>query len=65
MTEQQSMEWDADVLMEHLNMAESRHMRMGRLVSYQLKYPDMTIKEFFAMASQELQDQDEQEEEDV
>ena len=51
MTEQQSLEWDADRLMEQLIMQESRHMQMSALVSYQLQYPDMTIRDFFAMAS--------------
>ncbi len=62
MTEQQSVQWDAEVLMEQLTMQHSRHMRMGALVDYQLEYPDMTIKDFFAMASKELRDQDEEEE---
>ena len=62
MTEQQ-VQWDADVLMEQLTMQHSRHMRMGALVEYQLQYPDMTIKDFFAMARQELDDQDEEEDE--
>ncbi len=62
MTEQQ-VKWDADVLMEQLTMQHSRHMRMGALVEYQLMYPDMTIKDFFAMARQELDDQDEEEDE--
>ena len=61
MTEQQSVQWDADTLMEQLTMQHSRHMRMGALVGYQLEYPDMTIKDFFAMAAQELRDQDEEE----
>ena len=61
MTEQQSVQWDADVLMEQLTMQHSRHMRMGALVDYQLEYPDMTIKDFFSMAAQELRDQDEEE----
>ena len=61
MTEQQSVQWDADVLMEQLTMQHSRHMRMGALVDYQLEYPDMTIKDFFGMAAQELRDQDEEE----
>ena len=59
MTEQQSLEWDADRLMEQLIMQESRHMQMGALVSYLLSYPDMTIRDFFRMASQELEDQEE------
>ena len=63
MTEQQSVKWDAEVLMEQLTMQHSRHMRMGALVDYQLEYPDMTIKDFFAMASKELRDQDEEEDE--
>ena len=33
---------------------------MGALVSYQLDYPDMTIRDFFAMASKELQEQEEE-----
>ena len=59
MTEQQSLEWDADRLMEQLIMQESRHMQMGALVSYQLQYPDMTIRDFFGMAAAELEDQEE------
>ena len=38
---------------------ESRHMQMGALVSYQPQYPDMTIRDFFTMASQELEEQEE------
>ncbi len=53
------LEMDARDVMEQIQMAESRHMQMGALVSYQLQYPDMTIREYFAMASQELQDQEE------
>ena len=59
MTDQQ-LEWDSDRVMEQIQMAESRHMRMGALVSYQLHYPHMTIKDFFRMASQELEDQEEE-----
>ena len=59
MTEQQSLEWDARDVMEQIHMAESRHMEMSALVSYQLQYPDMTIRDFFTMASQELEDQEE------
>ena len=55
MTEQQSLQWDADRVMEQLIMQESRHMQMGALVSFQLHYPDMTIRDFFAMASEELE----------
>ena len=60
MTEQQSLEWDADRLMEQLIMQESRHMQMGALVSYQLRYPDMTIRDFFSMAATELEEQEEE-----
>ena len=59
MTDQQSLEWDAMAVMEQIHMAESRHMQMGALCSYLLQYPDMTIREFFSMAHQELQDQEE------
>ena len=59
MTDKQSLQWDADRVMEQLIMQESRHMQMGALVSYQLQYPDMTIRNFFDMASQELEDQEE------
>ena len=59
MTEQQSLEWDANTVMEQILMAESRHMQMGALCSYLLQYPDMTIRDFFAMASQEIEDQEE------
>ena len=61
--EQQSnfnLQWDADALMEQIIMQESRHMQMGALVDYQLRYPDMTIRDFFAMASKELQEQEEE-----
>ena len=64
MTEQQSLQWDADALMEQLIMQHSRHMQMPALVDYQLMYPDMTIREFFEMARQELDDQDEDDYED-
>ena len=53
------LEMDARDVMEQIQMAESRHMQMGALVSYMLQYPDMTIKDFFRMASQELEDQEE------
>ena len=56
------IEMDATDVMEQIQMAESRHMQMGALVSYQLQYPDMTIRDFFAMASQELEEQREEEE---
>ena len=55
-----NLQWDAATVMELINMAESRHMRMGALCSYLLQYPDMTIREFFTMASQEIRDQEEE-----
>ena len=60
MTETESLQWDADALMEQLIMQESRHMQMGALVSYQLDYPDMTIKDFFTMAAAEVREQEEE-----
>ena len=53
------LEYDAMAVMEQIHMAESRHMKMGALVSYQLRYPDMTIRDFFTMASKELEEQEE------
>ena len=60
MEQTKSLQWDADRVMEQLIMQESRHMQMGALVSYQLRYPDMTIRDFFAMASKELEEQEEE-----
>ena len=60
MTDQQSLEWDADAVMEQLIMQESRHMQMGALVSHQLHYPDMTIRDFFSMVAKELEEQEEE-----
>ena len=60
MTEQQSLECDARDVMEQIQMAESRHMQMGALCSYLLQYPDMTIRDFFTMASEELEEQEEE-----
>ena len=60
MTEAESLQWDADRLMEQIIMRESRHMQMSALVSYQLQYPDMTIRDFFAMASKELEEEEEE-----
>ena len=60
MTDQQSLEADADVVMEQLIMQESRHMQMGALVDHQLHYPDMTIREFFTMVARELHEQEEE-----
>ena len=54
-----NLESNAMAVMEQIHIAESRHMQMCALVSYQLQYPDMTIRDFFAMASQELEDQEE------
>ena len=59
MTEAESLQWDAERVMEQIHMAESRHMQMGALVSYQLQYPDMTIREYFSMAAKELEEQEE------
>ena len=58
----QKLEWDADAVMEQIQMQESSHRRMSALVEYQLEYPDMTIREFFAMASED-EDEDEEGEE--
>ena len=60
MTEAESLQWDANTVMEQIHMAESRHMQMGALVSSMLQYPDMTIREFFAMASEEIREQEEE-----
>ena len=53
------IEMDARDVMEQIHMAESRHMQLGALVSYQLQYPDMTIRDFFGMAATELEEQEE------
>ena len=55
-----NLEYDAMAVMEQIHMAESRHMQMGALVSYLLQYPDMTIRDFFGMASQEIEDVEEE-----
>ena len=60
MTEAESLQWDAERVMEQIHMAESRHMQMGALCSYLLQYPDMTIRDFFAMAAAELEEQEEE-----
>ena len=60
MNEQKSLQWDADRVMEQIIMQHSRHMQLPSLVEYQLEYPDMTIRDFFRMASQELEDQEEE-----
>ena len=54
-----NLESDARDVMEQLHMAESRHMQLGALVSYQLQYPDMTIRDFFGMAAADLEEQEE------
>ena len=54
-----TLESDARDVMEQIQMAESRHMQMGALCSYLLQYPDMTIRDFFAMAAADLEDQEE------
>ena len=55
-----SLEFDAMAVMEQIHMAESRHMQMGALCSYLLQYPDMTIRDFFKMASDEIREQEEE-----
>ena len=55
-----NLESNAMAVMEQIHMAESRHMQLGALVSYQLQYPDMTIRDFFAMASEEIREQEEE-----
>ena len=54
------LESDAMAVMEQIHMAESRHMQLGALVSYQLRHPDMTIRDFFRMAAKELEEQEEE-----
>ena len=63
LTEEQktnSLKWDADAVMEQIQMQESSHMRMSALVEYQLQYPNMTIRNFFAMASEEIREEQEE-----
>ena len=55
-----NLDYDAMVVMEQIHMAESRHMQMGALCSYLLQYPDMTIRDFFAMASEEIREEEEE-----
>ena len=55
-----NLESDAMAVMEQIQMAESRHMQMGALCSYLLQYPDMTIREFFLMASEEIREEQEE-----
>ena len=54
------LEYDANTVMEQIQMAESRHMQMGALCSYLLQYPDMTIRDFFKMASDEIREEQEE-----
>ena len=54
------LEMDARDVMEQIQMAESRHMQLGALCSYLLQYPDMTIRDFFAMASKEIREEEEE-----
>ena len=54
------IEMDARDVMEQIHMQESRHMEMSALVSYQLHYPDMTIRDFFDMAARDLEEQEEE-----
>ena len=60
MTDQQSLEADADAVMEQLIMQESRHMQMSALVEHQLMYPDKTIRDFFTTVAKELHEQEEE-----
>ena len=55
-----NLECDARDVMEQIQIAESRHMQMGALCSYLLQYPDMTIRDFFAMASEEIREEQEE-----
>ena len=54
-----NLESNAMAVMEQIPIGESRHMQMGALVSYQLQYPDMTIRDFFGMAAADLEEQEE------
>ena len=54
------LEIQSNNVMEQIHMQESRHMQMSALVSYQLQYPDMTIRDFFAMANEELEEQEDE-----
>tara|TARA_R100000231_G_scaffold108557_1_gene80366 strand:+ start:276 stop:458 length:183 start_codon:yes stop_codon:yes gene_type:complete len=55
------LEMDARDVIEQIQMAESRHMQLGALISYQLERPDMTIRDFFSMKAAELEEQEEDE----
>ena len=54
------LEYDSMAVMEQIQMAESRHMQMGALCSYLLEYPDMKIRDFFKMASDEIREEQEE-----
>ena len=60
MTEAESLQWDANTVMEQIQMAESRHMQMGALCAYLLQYPDMTIRDFFTMSAKEIREEEEE-----
>ena len=60
MSNLESLQWDANTVMEQIHMAESRHMQMGALCSYLLQYPDMTIRDFFTMSAKEIREQEEE-----
>ena len=54
------LEYDANTVMEQIQMVESRHMQMGALCSYLLEYPDMTIRDFFKMSADEIREEQEE-----
>ena len=58
--EQTELQFNANNVMEQIHMQESRHMQMSALVDYQLQYPDMTIRDFFAMAAAEIEEEEEE-----
>ena len=60
MTTAESLQWDANTVMEQIHMAESRHMQMGALCAYLLQYPDMTIRDFFTMSAEEIREEEEE-----
>ena len=45
MTNTESLQWDADTVMEQIHMQESGHMQMGLRWYLSLQYPDMTIRD--------------------
>ena len=46
--------------MEQLIIMQHRRHINALIIDYQLEYPDMTINDFFRMASEELEDQEEE-----